>query len=528
MISRRTNMSYFGSLWLAALLGLLAGCSFEPKLAVPKAPAVKTYTAGKQPQKIAAIKGVGKAGAPQQFVYGKRVESQWWKLYNSPQIELLVVKALKKSPTLATAKATLEVAHQQFKSVEGRFFPQFALSTTADRQRQSGAGFGGPTRTYSLYTGEVGVSYEPDIFGLNRLVSRSYKALEDQQRYSLQEAYLTLEGNTVVTAITLASLQAQVNTTRALVSGQIKILKIIEQQYKLGAVTYLDVVNQESQVAATQATLPPLEQDLATARHALAVLVGSIPSEANIPVIQLDSLKLPAELPVELPSVLVHKRPDILSAEAQLRAANAQVGEAVAQMFPLIQITGNLGFENGHLANFFDASSLIWSLAGGLTQTIFDGGTLEANKRAAQAALKGVVADYRTTVLNAFGQVANALRAVQHDAQTLRYEQAAYTDSLNAYKLARWQYKAGAVQYTSLLTAQVQYEKSRLAVVSAKAQRFEDTAALFVAMGGGWWPKQYQSSAMGSKKSASDVAKPAPGLVSRQSTAATQSGGPHR
>ncbi|MGC8553843.1 MAG: TolC family protein, partial [Phycisphaerae bacterium] len=142
--------------------------------------------------------------------------------------------------------------------------------------------------------------------------------------------------------------------------------------------------------------------------------------------------------------------------------------------------------------------------------------------------LKGVIADYRTTVLNAFGQVANALRAVQHDAQTLRYEQAAYTDSLKAYKLARWQYKAGAVQYTSLLTAQVQYEKSRLAVVSAKAQRFEDTAALFVAMGGGWWPKQYQSSAMASKKSASDVAKPAPGLVSRQSTAATQSGGPHR
>ena len=162
-------------------------------------------------------------------------------------------------------------------------------------------------------------------------------------------------------------------------------------------------------------------------------------------------------------------------------------------MYPLIQITGDIGFENGRIANFFDASSLIWSVAGGLTQTIFDGGTLQANKRAAEAALRAVVADYQSTILNDFAQVANALRAVQNDAQTLQYEQQAYVSARSAYKLARWEYKAGSVDYTTLLIAQVQYQQSRLAVVSARSQRYEDTAALFVAMGGGWWPKEYRT-----------------------------------
>ena len=421
------------------------------------------------------------------------MEARWWKLYKSRAIDQLVHRAIKNSPTLVASEATLEEAHQNLKSVEGIFFPQVSLGADAQRERQSGAGFGGPTRTFSLYTGDLQVSYDPDLFGLNRIVTHSFKAQEDQQRYALQEAYLTLEGNTVTTAIEVASLEARVKTTQSLVRNEENILKIVRQQYHLGAVTYLDVVNQESQVAATEATLPPLRQSLSAARHALAILLGRIPSQAHIPKLNLNSLNLPARLPVSLPSALVHQRPDILSAEAQLKAGDAQVGEAVAKMYPLIQITGDLGFENGKLANFFDASSLIWSIAGGLTQTIFDGGTLRANKRAAQAALKAVVADYQITIINDFAQVANALRAVQNDAQTLRYQQQAHVSAFRAYKLARWEYKAGAVDYTTLLTAQVQYQQSRLAVVTAQSQRYQDTAALFVAMGGGWWPKEYRT-----------------------------------
>ena len=485
------------SSWCLALLALSvavpAGCSFEPPLKVPPAPIVRSYTAGSAPKKIAAISGVGAAGHAQAFAYGAKVESRWWKLYNSKTIDMLVHRAIVHSPTLMAAAATLQEAHENLKSVEGLFFPQLGLSTIGQRQRQSGAGFGGPTRIYSLYTGDLQVSYNPDIFGLNRIVMHSFKAQEDEQRYALQEAYLTLEGNTVTTAIQVASLESRVNTTESLVLSEENILKIVRRQYHLGAVTYLDVVNQESQVAATQATLPPLKQALSAARHALAVLLGRIPSQAHIPNLNLNLLNLPASLPVSMPSALVHQRPDILSAEAQLMAGDAQVGEAVAEMYPLIQISGNIGFENGRIANFFDASSLIWSVAGGLTQTIFDGGTLQANKRAAEAALRAVVADYQSTILNDFAQVANALRAVQNDAQTLQYEQQAYVSARRAYKLARWEYKAGSVDYTTLLIAQVQYQQSRLAVVSARSKRYVDTAALFVAMGGGWWPKEYRT-----------------------------------
>ena len=479
--------------FIALGLAITTGCSFEPPLKVPPAPKVKSYTAGTAPKEIKVITGVGAAGRAQAFAYGAKVEARWWKLYNSKAIDHLVHRAIKNSPTLVASEATLEEAHQNLKSVEGIFFPQVSLGADAQRQRQSGAGFGGATRTFSLYTGDLQVSYDPDIFGLNRIVMHSFKAQEEQQLYALQEAYLTLEGNTVTTAIEVASLEARVKTTQSLVRNEENILKIVRQQYHLGSVTYLDVVNQESQVAATEATLPPLEQSLSAARHALAVLVGRIPSQARIPELNLDLLKLPATLPVSLPSALVRQRPDILSAEAQLKAGDAQVGEAVAKMYPLIQITGDIGFENGRIANFFDVSSLIWSIAGSLTQTIFDGGTLRANKRAAEAALKAVVADYQSTILNDFSQVANALRAVQNDAQALQYQQQAYVSAFRAYKLARWEYKAGSVDYTTLLIAQVQYQQSRLAVVTAQSQRYQDTAALFVAMGGGWWPKEYRT-----------------------------------
>ncbi len=499
--TRKNYLSYAcgnrSKLWRVALFALVlggpAGCSFEPPLKVPPAPKVNSYTVGTAPKDIKPIAGVGDAGRAQAFAYGAKVEARWWKLYNSKAIDQLVLRAIKNSPTLAASEATLEEAHQNLKSVEGIFFPQVSLGATAQRQRQSGAGFGGFTRSFSLYTGDLQVSYDPDIFGLNRIVQHSFQAQEEQQLYALQEAYLTLEGNTVTTAIEIASLEAQVKTTQSLVRDQESILKIIRQQYQLGAVTYLDVVNQESQVAATEATLPPLAQSLSAARHALAVLVGRIPSQARIPELNLDLLKLPATLPVSMPSALVRQRPDILSAEAQLKAGDAQVGEAVAKMYPLIQITGDIGFENGRIANFFDASSLIWSLAGSLTQTIFDGGTLRANKRAAEAALKAVVADYQSTILNDFAQVANALRAVQNDAQALQDQQLAYVSAFRAYKLARSEYQAGAVDYTTLLTAQALYEKSRLAVVTAQSQRYQDTAALFVAMGGGWWPKEYRT-----------------------------------
>ncbi len=476
----------------AALVILLtAGCSFEPPLHVPKLPKTNTYTAGPQIHHTVGVAKAGEAGKVQQFAYGKTVMADWWHLFGSKNINRLVRQAVQQSPTLQTAQATLAQAHENLLSVQGVFWPQIGLDLNPERQRQSGAAFGGPTRTFSLYTGQVQVRYTPDFFGLNRLVSKTAKAQQQIQRNNVQEAYLTLEGNTVAAAIEIAALNEQIRVRQALITSQQHILDIIRSQYKLGAVTYLNLVNQESTLATTQAQMPALRQALALQRHALATLLGRIPSQAILPDLNLRTLKLPQTLPVSLPSNLVRQRPDIRSAQDQLVALNAQIGQAVAKMYPLVQITGDLGFENGRLTNFFDASSLIWTLAANATVTLFDGGTLQANKRAAQDALKAQIGVYQQTVLNAFQQVSDALRAVQHDAQTLAYDQAAYHAARQSYQLASFQYKQGAIDYITLLNSQTQYDTSRLALVSAKAQRYLDTAALFVALGGGWWPRQY-------------------------------------
>ncbi len=480
---------------LAALAGmwllLLTGCSFEPPLHVPPAPKTSAYVAAPKMTKTAAAPALGAAGAAQRLAYGRAVAADWWVLFLSPSIDALVRRAVAHSPTLTAAEAVLEQAHQNLKAVQGVFLPQVTLNPLAERERQSGAAFGGKTRTFTLYTGTVNVTYAADIFGLNRMVTRSLKAQEAEQRYGLQEAYLTLEGNTVATAIDIAALEARIHTTRRLIASQRHILNIVRQQYRLGAVTYLDVENQKSQLAATEATLPPLEQSLDAARHALAILLGTVPSQARLPQLELRQVHLPRTLPVSLPSTLVRQRPDIRSAEAQIAAANAQVGEAIAQMYPLVELSGDAGFENGRPADFFNASSLIWNLAASATVTLFDGGTLQAKKRAAQAALRAIAADYESTVLNAFQQVADALRAIQHDAQTLHYDQQAYAAAHAAYALAQRQYQAGAVAYVTLLNTEVQYETSRLALAAAQGQRYTDTAALFTALGGGWWPKKY-------------------------------------
>ncbi len=480
---------------IAAALALvsLAGCSFEPPLHVPAAPKSAAYTAGKTEKKTAAVHGLGDAGRAQIIRYNARLQRTWWKLLGSRQINGLIQRAIMHNPTIAQAVASLQEAHQNTLAIDGEGWPQVSLTGGGNRQRFSGAQFGGATRTFSLYTGQVNVSYTPDLFGLNKLARHQTRALEDAQRYNLQEAYLTLEGNTVSNAILLASYNAQIRTTHRLIAIQRSILRLIGQQYKLGAVTYLDVLNQRTLLQTTLAKLPPLLQSRSAVRHALAALVGTIPSEADLPDIRLRSLRLPHVIPVAVPAVLARRRPDIRQAEAELRADNASIGVAVAKMYPTVQLTGDLGFTNGRIPDFFNASSMIWDAAANASVTLFDGGTLLANKRAAQAALQVQLAVYRQTVLAAFEQVADSLRAIQNDATALKFNESAYRSARQAFDLARRQYRAGAIDYLSLLNTQTQYQQAELGVVTADAQRYRDTAALFVALGGGWWPQKFRA-----------------------------------
>jgi len=421
---------------------------------------------------------------------GAKVNAEWWKEFGSSDLDALVAQALQHNPDLEAALATLHEAQFNLKAANGIFYPQVSLGLGAERTRISGASGGGQNgpQLYNLYTGEVSVSYYPDVFGLSRLVSSNEQAQVDVARDQLQAARLTLEGNVVNTALNLAAVEEEVAVTRQTLSDQREILKLTTTLYQLGADSQIDVLVQESQLASSEARLPILEQARDALRHLLATYLGKFPSEAGgLTTPMLSDLRLPGTLPVSLPSTLVRERPDILAAEAQLRAANAQVGEAVARMYPTLELTGNFGDQSNNGGELFNPASRIWDLAANIVLPLFEGGTLEAQKHAAESAYQAVFANYRSTVLGAFLNVADTLRALQHDSTILDAQARALHAAQQGFDLVRVQYQSGAVNYLSVLVSETQYENARITFVQAEAQRYADTAALYIALGGGEW-----------------------------------------
>lgn len=465
----------------------LAGCAIGPRYRSPKAPPVQRYTSRHEPQRTSAPGG--KAGAAQRFRYGVVPPLEWWTAFRSASIDHLVALALRHSPTLASDRARLLEARAAVAAEEGIFYPQVNGSLGATRQKSPGAFHTGPgAGIYSLYTGGLSVSYYPDVFGVNRLAYNSSESLARYQKDELLAAQLTLIGNVVTTAVQAASDQAQVAATRRIVRSETRLLALTRLQYRAGAVPYLSVVNQESQLATSKAALPRLSQQLATTRYALAVLIGEFPAQWHPIHLRLSHLYLPRTLPVSLPSVLVKNRPDIRAATAQLRYANAEVGIADAQFYPTVQLTATFGQESLTPGSFLNSASNVWSLAGSLLAPIFHGGTLRAQRQEAIDLYAGTLATYRATVLGAFQQVAGVLRALAHDAQALSDERAAYQASREALTLAQESYKAGAIDSLSLLTTEALYSQARIAYVRAQAQRYVDTVALYTAIGGGRLP----------------------------------------
>ncbi|HVA56226.1 MAG TPA: efflux transporter outer membrane subunit [Gammaproteobacteria bacterium] len=474
---------------LVALFAALTACAVGPSYKKPAPPALNGYTAAPMALTISPVQSVsGSAAGGQVLSNSATVNPEWWKNFDSTALDELVSQALAHNPDLTAAQATLEEAQYNLKAVNGIFYPQISLGLGGERIHTSGAssgGFAGP-QLYNLYTGQVSVSYYPDVFGLNQLVSRSGEAQVDIARDQLLAARLIIESNVVNAALILAAIEEEATATRNSVADQQQILNLTRTQYRLGSASQFDVLTQESQLASTQARLPALLQARAAERHLLATYLGRFPSRAGgLDIPRLSDLRLPERLPVSVPSVLVRQRPDILAAEAQLRAANAQVGEQVARMYPNLQLTGNFGNQSNNGGTFFDPASRIWNLAASIVMPLFEGGTLEAQKHAAEAAYRGVFANYQNTVLNAFRNVADVLRALQHDAIVLDAQARALRDASQAFALVSVQYRDGAVDYLSLLTSEIQQENVRIAYVQAEAQRYADTAALYVALGGG-------------------------------------------
>ena len=470
----------------------LSGCVVGPNFQAPEAPKtangseLQSYTADRSSVTAATpATAVGQGGVAQHILYGADLPAQWWTLFHSPALDQLIKSALAQNPTLQAAEASLRQAQENYNATTGTLtYPSVTGQLGANRQR---AAQGSTTPSvFNLYNASVNVSYTLDLFGGSKRQLEGLNAAVDFQHYEVEAAYQTLIANVVTTAIKEASIRAQLQATKDVLTAQQNQLNITQKQLALGGVTKVVELSQSTQVAQTQALVAPLEKALAQTRHQLAVYVGKLPSESGLPEFELSSLQLPADLPISIPSALVRQRPDIRASEAVLHQASAQVGVATANQYPQITLTGSYGVDRLQLSNL-SASSTLWSFGAGLTQPIFNAGALSAKRRAAVAGYDQAAAQYRSTVLSAFQNVADSLRAIQSDADALSAQaQAAQLAQANL-DLVTQQYRMGAVSYLELLDAQRSYQQTKVNLVQAQAARYADTAALYQALGGGWW-----------------------------------------
>jgi len=484
--------------WKAAVVGAaaatLAACAVGPDYHSPAPPPGDRVTPAPLPDQTVATPGMpADAGAAQRFVTAQQVPGEWWSLFHCEPLDDLIHEALANSPNLAAARAALRQARENYSATEGgKLLPSFDGQLGAQRSRVSGLNFGlpGVSEEFNLYNASVNVSYTLDLFGGTRRELEGLRAQIDFQQFQWQAAYLALTANLVTAAVKEASLRAQIDATQRIAADQQQQLDLLTRQFELGGVNQAAVLLQRTTVAQTRATLPPLQQALEQIRHQLAVLAGRPPSTETLPRFQLSDFSLPRSLPASLPSELVRQRPDILAAEALLHQASANVGVATAAMYPKLTLTGSYGAAALTPAGLFQSANTVWSLGAGLTQPLFHGGQLNAQRRAAVAAFDQANAQYQQTVLLAFQNVADALRALDNDAHALSAQAEAASAALASLELSQQQYRLGAVSYLTLLDAQRQHQQTVLSLVQAQAARYADTAALYQAVGGGWWNAQ--------------------------------------
>ena len=472
-----------GACILASML--IAGCAVGPDFKAPAAPSLARTTETDLPAQSASTPAAG--GEAQIFSGDAKLGTHWWHAYGSEQLDRLVDEAFANSPNVASAQAALRAAEAQLAAQRGALFPSISGSASAARQKINGASQGFPQAgsfLFTLYNASVGLSYNFDVFGGVRRGIEAQSAARDAQREALVATYQTLAANVVTAAVHEASLRAQIEATHDLIASAEHQRDLSQKQFELGGTTRSDVLSAESNVASLQATLPSLEQQLAATRSQLAVYLGQLPGEYGETGFDLSALQLPREIPVMVPADIVRQRPDVRQAEAQLHQASAQIGVATANMLPQIGISGSFGDAAASLGSFF--SNNVFSLAGTITQPLFQGGALSAKRRAAIAEYDQALAQYRQTVLAAVKGVADALRALETDARALAAQYRAQAAAQESLQLIETRYGMGGATHVELLVARQDYEKARIAYVQAVAARYQDTAALFLALGGTW------------------------------------------
>ena len=457
-------------------------------------------------------------GEAQKFDPSQDIPAEWWKLFQSPQIDALIKRAFKTNPDIEAAQAALRQAQEYTAAQQGFFYPAVTASYSPSRNKLAGnmggnspgqqgngtviqtysnpAGpkFNGPAY-YNFHVAQLTVGYVPDVFGANRRQVESAQAQVEMQQLQLEATYITLATNVVAAAIQEASLRAQIEAQLKIVSMNQQALEIVRNQLKLGYVSEMEVTQQEMTCALAQQALAPLQQQLEQTRDLVRVLTGNTPDQDIEEKFTLEELHLPQTLPLSLPSKLVEQRPDVRIAEAQMHYASAQYGVAVANTLPQFAITGAIGGMASSPTWMFKNGGGFFNLTGDVAQTIFDGGTLRAKSRAAQQGLTQAGAQYRSVVMAALQNVADTLFVIQSDAQALKAAATAAQAASRMGELTRKQYESGAVDFQTLLVVQLNEQLAAINLVQAQTNRLGDTAALFQALGGGWWNREAKETA---------------------------------
>jgi NodT family efflux transporter outer membrane factor (OMF) lipoprotein len=488
-----------GFILLVAILlfQLAGGCAVGPNFVKPAPPDVDGYTAKPLPSVTSSADVSG--GKQQRFVQGADIPGEWWTLFHSKALNALIERSLKANPNIKAAQAALKVARENALAQRGAYYPSVAASFSGAQAKTSSVIAPVPASNalyYNLFTPQVAVSFVPDVFGLNRRTVESLDAQTEAQRFQLAATYITLSSNVATAAIQEASLRRQIDATHQLIDINKKMLDVLRRQLSAGYVGRLDVAAVEAQLAQVIATLPPLQKQLAQQRDLLAALSGGFAANGPAETFALSSMELPGALPVSLPSKLVEQRPDVRQAQENLHSASAQIGVAVANRLPNFALTGSAGSDALAIGQLFAPGAGFWTLGETVTQPIFQGGMLLHRERAARAAYTQAAEQYRSTVLTAFQNVADTLAALEQDAKALKAASDAEHASKITLDLIGKQLNAGYANYLALLNAEQGYQQALINLVQAQANRYSDTAALFQALGGGWWHRP-DATAMG-------------------------------
>jgi len=502
------SLKFLKTLPMVGVIGAISGCAVGPDFVKPQAPEGAGYTAGALQQTTAATPGTG--GASQTLVEGKDIRFDWWREFGSPELDRLVEDALRDSPTIPAALASLRQAQEMVYAQQAGFLPTIGANYNYERQRIAGneagssaPGFQGDGKdivpnapaaavVFGMHTASLQATYSPDVFGGNRRQVESLEAQAEQQRDLLQATYVTLIDNVVAAAILEASTRDQIAATKELVEANRKSVEIPRAKHRSGAATAIDLASAELALAQAEQLLPPLDKQLEQTRDLIRALLGKMPNQEVPEIPSLASLTLPTQLPLSLPSQIVTQRPDVRAAEEQVRSANAQVGVAIAARLPQFSIDGTLGGIATEFTEMFAHGGPFWTVAGGVSAPIFDGNALLHKERAADQALIQANAQYRATVIAAYQGVADSLHAVRADADSLKAADTAAQAAKKVYDVTQAQNRAGYVDWLTLYTADTAYQQALVSLAQARATRYTDTAALYQALGGGWWNRPNQ------------------------------------